>query len=124
MNRNVAVVGASDKANRYSHKALMLLKAKGYSVFPVHPVLDTIEGIPVVRRCDDIKSPVHTVTLYVNPELVREVSGNILRLKPERVIFNPGTETEQSEKVFTEAGIRCVRACTIVLLNTDQFDTI
>lgn len=33
---NVAVLGASNKPSRYSYKAVMLLKAKGFSTYPSH----------------------------------------------------------------------------------------
>lgn len=123
MNGKVIVVGASNKPDRYSHRALVLCKEMGYDVVPVHPVVETIEGLAVVRRCDEIRDEVHTVTLYVNPWLVLMVTEHVLKAKPKRVIFNPGTETEEAERLFTAAGIRCVRACTIVLLTTGQFDT-
>jgi predicted CoA-binding protein len=36
---NVAVLGASNKPDRYSYKAVMLLKEMGHAPYPVHPTL-------------------------------------------------------------------------------------
>ena len=36
---NVAVLGASNKPDRYSYKAIKLLQECGHHVFPVHPKL-------------------------------------------------------------------------------------
>ena len=45
--RTVVVLGASDKPDRYSNRAVRLLKAEAYRVIPVHPTLDTVEGLAV-----------------------------------------------------------------------------
>lgn len=36
---NVAVIGASNKSDRYSFKAVMLLKEKGHSPYLAHPAI-------------------------------------------------------------------------------------
>ena len=36
---NVAVLGASNKPERYSFKAVRLLREMGHTAFPVHPAL-------------------------------------------------------------------------------------
>ncbi|TFG63386.1 MAG: CoA-binding protein [Spirochaetales bacterium] len=120
--KTVVIVGASTKKDRYSYKALNLLTKQGYRVIPVHPAHSVIAGIPVVRSCRDIKEPVHTVTLYVNREHLEQQLSDILALQPERIIFNPGAESDTAWKIFTDAGIHCLRACTILLLTTGQFD--
>lgn len=38
----VAVLGASDKPDRYSNRAVRLLLEHGYTVLPVHPSPDTV----------------------------------------------------------------------------------
>jgi adenylate kinase len=46
-----------------------------------------------------------------------------IMLKPKRVIFNPGTESEEIENTLKKAGIEPMRACTLVLLRTNQFES-
>jgi len=55
---NVAVLGASNKPARYSYQAVKLLAEKGHAVFPIHPVISEIEGIPVFKRLADITAPI------------------------------------------------------------------
>lgn len=117
----VAVLGASTKAERYSNKAIRLLKEHGYPVIPIHPLYDNIEGFPVAKALGDIHGPVHTLTLYVGPKRSQELADAILAIKPGRFIFNPGTESESLEKKLSDAGVPCLRACTLVLLHTGQF---
>lgn len=118
----VVVLGASAKPERYSHKALVMLRENGYTVVPVHPVLESIDGVGVARSLDDIEGPVHTLTLYVNPVRLEAHLASIQRMKPGRVIFNPGTESAQLRDRLEQSGIRCIEACTLVLLRTGQFE--
>ena len=118
---NVAVLGASNKPERYSHQAVVLLAQKGHAVFPLHPALAEIDGHRVFKRLADVSAPLHTVTMYVSPALSAGLAGEILAAKPARVIFNPGTENPELEEKLAAAGIAAVHACTLVLLRTGQF---
>ena len=118
---NVAVVGASNKPERYSHQAVVLLAKKGHAVFPIHPALAEIDGHRVFKRLADVSAPLHTVTMYVSPALSAGLAGEILAAKPARVIFNPGTENPELEEKLAAAGIAVLHACTLVLLRTGQF---
>ncbi len=53
--KNVIILGASDKEDRYAYRALKLLVRKGHSVFPVNPNLESIEEIPVYKNMLDVK---------------------------------------------------------------------
>ncbi len=117
----VAVLGASNKPERYSNKAVRLLTEKGYPVIPIHPTLTQIEGIPVKKSLNEITIPVHTLSIYINPKLVTAYTRDILALNPKRVILNPGTESVELEQVFKQTNVPFVKACTLVLLKTGQF---
>ncbi len=118
---NVVILGASNKPERYSHMALERLVQNGYSVIPVHPALNEIEGIKVANNLADIKVPVHTLTLYISPAHVEPLIDKIVALKPGKVIFNPHTESEPLKKALEKAKIDYIEACTLVLLGSGQF---
>ena len=44
-NSNVAVLGASPKEERYSFKAVRMLKEHGHIPIPVHPAGHTVDGV-------------------------------------------------------------------------------
>ncbi|MDA3812397.1 MAG: CoA-binding protein [Spirochaetaceae bacterium] len=121
MSENVVVLGASPKPERYSNKAVNMLTENGYNVIPVHPAVKEVNGIKVIASLNDIKENIHTVSLYVNGSMVEQMSNDIAALKPKRVIFNPGTESESALNFFKEKGIDVLEACTLVLLRTHQF---
>jgi len=59
--------------------------------------------------------------VYLSPALSAPLQSEILQLKPERVIFNPGTENPELKQALEREGIVAEEACTLVLLNTGQF---
>lgn len=121
MPETVVVLGASNKEDRYSYKAMKLLQEHGHKVIPVHPKLVEIEGIKVRNDLLDVKESIDTVTVYLAPERSAKIIDNIISLKPKRIITNPGTESQEIDDACAEAGIEVVKACTLVLLRTSQF---
>lgn len=123
--KKVVVLGASDKADRYSNQAVNLLHEKGYEVIPVNPKLKEISGIKVYNSLQEVQEKfagdIDTLSLYVNPELSNQAESEILALKPRRIIFNPGTENSELENKVSKEGIEAKEACTLVMLRTGQF---
>ncbi len=117
----VAVLGASPKEDRYSFKAVHLLKEYGHTPIPVHPAGHTVDGIPGLKSLADITDPIDTLSMYVGPEISNGELDKILRLKPRRVIFNPGAENQTLAAKLSAAGIEVVEGCTLVMLRSDQF---
>ena len=118
---NVAVIGASDKPERFSYQALSLLKQKGHTVFPVHQRLKIIEGEQVYPSIKDIPDPIDTITLYVASDISTSIAADILSVKPRRIIFNPGAENLPLARQANAQGIITLDDCTLVLLRSGQF---
>lgn len=119
--QTVAVLGASNKPDRYSYKALQLLRQSGHTVIPVHPVLEEIDGVPVTQTLDQIDQAVDTLTVYVGPAISARLANEFVTLKPGRVIFNPGAESPELAEALKANGIPFQEACTLMLINTGQF---
>lgn len=119
--RHVVVLGASAKPLRYSNQAVRLLLEKGYRVTPVHPRLEAVEGLSVVPDLESVQQPVDTLTLYVGPQRLNPLIDAVIRLKPNRVIFNPGSESMELRSRLEHAGIHWLEACTLVLLRIGGF---
>ena len=120
-NETVVVLGASPKPERHSNQAVRALVKNGHRVIPVHPLLRQIAGAVTVPALSHIDEKVNTLTLYVGPERGIKLLQEMIDLRPERVIMNPGTESEEMEEQLTAKGINVLRACTLVMLRTDQF---
>jgi predicted CoA-binding protein len=121
MKKNVAILGASDHPERYSHKAQLLLLKKGYNPVLITPSHSIIDGIKCYPSLNNIEEDIHTLTIYVSPEISSKIKKDILNFKCKRVIFNPGSENSSLYGDLKKKGIEIEEACTLVLLNTDQF---
>lgn len=118
---NVAVLGASPKEERYSYKAIKMLSEHGFKPIPVHPKGHDVLGFHGLKSLEDIDVDIDTLTMYVGSSISDKELDRILKLKPHRVVFNPGAENPDLAAKLREAEIEVVEACTLVMLRTDQF---
>jgi len=114
------VIGASLKTNRYSNMAIHKLVNYNHPVKAIGLREGEVKGITIETDKVDFEN-IHTVTLYLNPKRQPEYYDYLVSLKPERVIFNPGTENPSLYKILKENNIEVEVACTLVLLSTDQY---
>jgi predicted CoA-binding protein len=118
---SVAIIGASHKPQRAAYQAQRLLMDKGRTVLPVSGNGREILGVAGYESIKELPLPVDTVTLYLNPERHEAIKEDLLNLRPNRIIFNPGTESDSLEQFYQSEGIFIEQACTLVLLKTGQF---
>jgi predicted CoA-binding protein len=121
MAEKVVILGASDRPDRFAHRAMVMLKEYGHQTILVNPALKEIEGRKVHADLNEVMLPVDTLTMYVNPSISVDLKDKIIALKPKRVIFNPGTENPAIEADLKKTGIDVIHACTLVMLSTGEF---
>lgn len=114
------VIGASVNPERYSFLAVNSLLKHNHEVVAIGAHSDVIQNVSIVTEKLPFKD-VHTVSLYLNSQRQTEYYDYIIGLKPQRVIFNPGTENPEFFNLLDKANIAYEAACTLVLLNTNQF---
>jgi hypothetical protein len=118
--KKTLVLGASPNPSRYSNKAIKRLLAYGHEVVAIGRREADIEGVMVQQGMPPLRN-IHTVTLYLGPANQEEYLDYLMALKPERIIFNPGTYNRTLEDMARERGIETVEDCTLVMLDTDDF---
>lgn len=118
--KKTLVLGASENPERYSYKAICMLKSHDHPVVAIGTKKGKVEGVSFSFEKEDFKD-VDTVSLYLNPERQKEYYDYILSLNPKRIIFNPGTENPELKKLAQDKNIHTEEVCTLVLLSTNQF---
>ena len=118
--KKTLVVGASEKVERYSNKAIRALKINGHEVIALAKRKGTVEGVDFETELIDFNG-IDTVTLYVGSQNQKEYFDYIIQLNPKRVIFNPGTENDEFRDKLIQAGIQTEYACTLVLLSIGAY---
>lgn len=120
MKNTALVFGASLRPQRYSNLAINRLVNHNIPVVAFGLNKGLVAGVPVDTELKDYPD-IDTVTLYMNPKRQAEFYNYIISLKPNRVIFNPGTENPEFYKILKENNIHVEVACTLVLLATNQY---
>ena len=115
------VLGASPKPERYSFKAVNMLKKYGHPVFALGAREAVIGDTKIIKGFPDFND-VDTVTLYLGPKNQEGFYKYILEMNPRRIIFNPGTYNPDLINMAEEKGIEIIEACTLVMLSTGQFE--
>lgn len=121
MKKNKTLVfGASLKPDRYSNRAVRLLRVNNVDTVAFGMQEGEISDVQVTTNLDDAQD-IHTISLYMNPNRQREYYEQILAIKPKRVIFNPGTENRELQNLLDAHDISYEHACTLTLLATGQY---
>ncbi|RIH67215.1 CoA-binding protein [Mariniphaga sediminis] len=120
LHKKTLVIGASPKPVRYSNKAIRMLREYGHEVVALAKRAAQVEDVNIQTELPE-NEKVHTVTMYLTATRQPEYYNLLLKLKPKRVIFNPGAENRELNEKLEAAGIETVEGCTLVMLRTGQF---
>ena len=118
--KKTLILGASTNPSRYANLAAHRLVAHGHPIVNVGIKQGEVAGVPI-EKPEQIHSDLDTITLYLGPQNQPEYYDYIIKSKPKRLIFNPGTENPELEELAEANGIETTEACTLVLLSTGQY---
>lgn len=109
--KNWAVVGATDKKNRFGYKIYKKLKDKGYNVYAVNPNLEEIDDDKCYKKLEEIEGKIDVVDFVVNPKIGIHVIETVNKLGIEYVWLQPGTRSRAIRKYAENNDIKYVEGC-------------
>ncbi len=108
----IALVGASPKPERPSHKVMAFLLSRGYEVFPVNPgqAGKEILGRRVHATLADIPESVDMVDIFRNSEAAGGVVDEALQLDPlpQVIWMQLGVRNDEAARRAEAAGLKVV----------------
>ena len=119
--KNVVVLGATPRNDRFAYRAMVLLQQHGHRAIPVNPAFEEILEERCYASVSEVPEPIDTLTMYVGAARSAPLIDDIIRVKPRRIIFNPGAENDEFSKAAQANGIEAINACTLVMLQTGSF---
>lgn len=114
------MLGASPNPSRYSYLAVERLLAKGHEVIALGLRKGFIYDTEILTGTPPLEN-IHTITLYIRPELQKPLYEYIFSLHPKRIIFNPGTENDELRSLAESKQIETDYSCTLVLLSMNTY---
>ncbi len=119
--QTIVILGASHKPERASNMLLNRLLQRGVTPLLVHPVIESIAGLPVHASLATVPSGPDILTMYLSAARSSPLEADILKLAPRKVVFNPGAENPELSQRLNGAGIATENACSLILLNQGLF---
>ncbi len=113
----VAIVGASPKPDRYSHQAVLKFRERGYTVYPVNPAGQSVDGLSAFKTLAEVPGTPDIVCMYVNPSTGVGMLDAILAKRPRVLWLNPGADGEPLASAARAKGLNVVEACSLVALS-------
>jgi len=119
--KKTVVIGASSNPSRYSNTAIHQLLGIEVPVVAIGSKNEMVGNIEILTGFPEIED-VHTVTMYVGPQNQPQYYDYILNsLKPQRIIFNPGTENKEFEELAIQNNIKVINHCTLIMISNGSF---
>jgi uncharacterized protein len=112
--KTVAIIGASNNRSKYGNKAVRAFLKTGHKVFPVHPALTEVEGLPCYKSIIDVPERPNLVSVYVGPETLVNLLPDIASKGCDELWLNPGTESREVFAKALELGLKTVQTCSIL----------
>jgi predicted CoA-binding protein len=114
MNKVVAVIGASSDRAKFGNKAVRAFANQGYTVVPIHPREEEIEGLKAYKSVLEVPGPIDMATMYLAPAIGMRVIEEVARKGIKEVWLNPGADSHELAERARELGLRTVVACSIM----------
>ncbi len=106
--KTIAVVGASSKPWRDSHRIAQYLKDQGYSVIPVNPTYESIDGEKCYPDLKSVAVAIDIVDVFRNPDAVDAVVDDAIAAKAKIVWLQLGVINEGAAQKAERAGLKVV----------------
>lgn len=116
--RVITVVGYSDKPHRTSYQIAQFLKRAGYTVYPVNPSVELIDGERSYPTLADVPEPIDIVNVFRRSEYLPGVVDDAIAAGAKAVWAQLGVYDAEAARKAQSAGLEMVMdACIKVEYN-------
>ena len=105
--KDIAVVGISDKPDRYSYQVANYLMNNGFNIIPVNPMLKEWQGKKVYSDIKSIEGNIDVVDIFRRPEFIEDIVMDS-RGKAKVIWMQEGIINEVAKKLAVEMGMEVV----------------
>jgi len=111
-----AVIGANTNPDKYGNMIYKKLKKFGYTVYPVNPNFEEIEGDKCYKDLSSLPEVPEVIDMVVSPKRGAEVIEEAAKVGVKNIWLQPGTYDNKIMDLIEEKGLNAVQACVLVAL--------
>lgn len=111
-----AVIGANQDTEKYGNMIYRKLKSRGYQVYAVNPVYDTVDGDKCYKNLSELPVKPEVIDMVVSPKRGKAFIEEAARLGIEYIWLQPGTYDDELLLLIDKLGLKSVKACVLVAL--------
>jgi len=111
-----AVVGANTDPEKYGNMIYRKLKSRGYTVYPVNPLYDTVDGDKCYKDLSSLPQVPDVIDMVVSPKRGKHVIEEAAKLGIKNVWLQPGTYDDELLEMIEKNNMTGVKACVLVAL--------
>ena len=89
------MVGASDNRAKFGNRIYRVLRARGYTVYPVNPMMETVEGDRAYPDIGSLPGGVEVLDIVIPPPRVLPVLDQAKAAGITRIWLQPGAESPE-----------------------------
>ena len=106
--KTIAVVGASNDPEKYSHEVASYLIEQGCRIIPVNPTDEEVLGERAYETADQIPEEVDVVDVFLPPEKTPEIAEDAVQARAKALWLQEGIENEETRRIAEEGGLAYV----------------
>ena len=111
-----AVAGANEDPAKYGNKIFRKLLSAGYTVYPVNPMYESVEGRPCYKDLSSLPEKPGVVNMVVSSKRGRPILEEAARLGIENIWFQPGTHDDELLEFAAAKGLNTIQSCVLTAL--------
>ncbi len=104
----IAVVGHSDKPNRTSYQIANYLRQAGYTVYPVNPTVDKIDGKTSYPTLLDVPESIDIVNVFRRSEYLTDIVEEAINIGAPTVWAQLGVYSDEAAQRAQSADLTIV----------------
>jgi hypothetical protein len=119
----VAILGASADRSKFGNKSVRAHQQQGYTVYPVNPKADLIEGLKAYKSLAEIPpGKLDRISVYLPPQVGMAVLPEIAARGCDELWLNPGSDSDELVEAARAKGLNVIQACSIVDVGVSPHD--
>ncbi len=119
----VAILGASADRSKFGNKSVHAHQQQGYTVYPVNPKADVIEGLKAFKSLTEVPAgKLDRISVYLPPQVGMVVLPEIAARGCDELWLNPGSDSDELVEAARAKGLNVIQACSIVDVGVSPHD--